>query len=312
MFRLFIGALTLILSSVAFANIVTLDDGSRVAIDVQRGSGADTYVLVNGLVYETARWDAVANGLHDDGATVVRYALLGQPENLRLLRQGEEPAFFAGGFELADLVHQLEQVLHAAHVAGRVHIVGLSYGASVAAAFSQAHPERVAETTFIAPLVVPLDAYDAGGAALRAWLDGVRFWEEAPCAIYGAVNPFLCVGKDAYYDALYTSIYQTYLFDRISDVPEDIDPTLYKKSIFHLVRAVRDFDLKQIIGSLHHVSMLVADGEDATLAADQKAAWSLVPAADRLRFETFAGTKHALPDESPDQVVEALEAISAH
>jgi pimeloyl-ACP methyl ester carboxylesterase len=309
---LLLAAPVMSLNSGARSRVLKLADGTQVAATLQLSTqtDADVFVLVNGLVYSTNRWDAVANNLQQHGATVIRYAFPGQPENLRLLKKGEEPAYFQTGLELSDLVQQLRLILKAAHVTGKIHLVGLSYGATVAAEFSKAYPALVNDTTFIAPLVVPLDSYDPSGLALRSWLQSVRFWEDTPCKLYGAFNPYLCVGQDYWYDTFYKSIYENYLATEIESIPSGVDAATYKKAVFHLVRAARDFDLKEEIKGLHRVSMLVAEKDEANLAADQKLAWANVPKVDRVEFVTFKNAHHALPDEAPEQTAQMLLKIA--
>jgi pimeloyl-ACP methyl ester carboxylesterase len=297
---------TLLLALPAVASVLKLEDGTRVAVEIKRGTTDDVFVLVNGLIYATDRWDEVATQLNAKGATVVRYALPGQPENLRLLKRNEEPNYFAHGLDAKDMIENLRLVLKAAHITAPVHLVGLSYGASVAAEFANAYPDAVADITFVSPLVISTDEYTTEGAAAREWLDSVRFWENSPCTIYGALNPFLCVGQDYWYDSFYKMIYQPYLDGRIQDIPEGVDAATFKKAVFHLVRAARDFDLKKEIQTLHNVSMYVASLEEKSLAADQKIAWKNVPQNERGEFVVFKGAHHALPDEAPKALAEEL------
>jgi pimeloyl-ACP methyl ester carboxylesterase len=189
-------------------------------------------------------------------------------------------------------------------------LVGLSYGASVAAEFAKAHGDLVADVTFVSPLVIPTDEYDAGGLALRESLETIRFWENSPCTIYGAFNPFLCVGQDFWFDTFYKAIYQTYLDGRIKDIPEGVEPATYKKAVFHLIRAVRDFDLREEIKGLRNVSMFVGSLEEKRLSIDQRRAWKNVPANERGDFVVFKGAHHALPDEAPTALTEELLATA--
>jgi hypothetical protein len=86
---------------------------------------------------------------------------------------------------------------------------------------------------------------------------------------------------------------------RVASVPAGIEPATYKKSVFQLVRAVRDYDLKNEVASLKNVHMVIADGDEAHLKADQTKAWSLIPKTERRSLATFTGVVHALPDEAP-------------
>ena len=294
----------------ALASTLKLDDGTKVSVEIAKGSQAEVFVLINGLIYATNRWDQVANRLSENGATVIRFALPGQPENLRLLKKGEEPNYFSRGLELTDIAENLRLILKAANITTKIHLVGLSYGASVAAEFTKTHSDLVEDVTFVSPLVVPTDEYDTSGKATKDWLNAVRFWENSSCALYGAFNPYPCIGQDYWYDSFYKSIYESYLEGRIEKIPAGVDEVTYKKAVFHLVRATRDFDLKEEIKSLHNVSMLVADLDEAHLAVDQKLAWKNVSKADKLEFKIFKNTHHALPDEAPEELSAELLKIA--
>lgn len=291
-------------------NIETKAGREKIHVEISRGQNArPIFVFLNGLVYDLHRWDAVTDELIRQGATVVRYAFSGQPENLRLLGKGEDPAFFTHGLELADLTEELNQVISQIGLTGRVNIVGLSYGASVAADFATRHPERVDSLILLAPLVIPLESYDTNGRWLKAWLNSVRFWENAPCDFYGAINPFFCQARDYWYDSFYDSFYRRYLDDRIQRIPSDLDPTLYKKSIFHLVRAVRDFDLRSYANLLHDTHLVIAGADSADLRHDQERVWSDVRSEQRRSLTIIRDVEHALPDTAPKRTAEILRAI---
>lgn len=313
--------LAILISFVFFANVlnaatlkrsvVTLRDGTRAVVEIVRGKPhAPVFVLLNGLVYDTHRWDPVTSLLADSGATVIRSAFAAQPENLRLLKTGEEPNFFAKGLELRKMANDLADVLDSQAVTEPVQLVGLSYGASVATEFAHLYPERISNLILAAPLVVPVDNYNLGGHTLHLWLNSVRFWEEVPCTMFGSINPWLCMGQDLWYDSFYDAIYGTYLDGRVKDIPAGVDAAIYKKSIFHLVRAARDFDLKRETPRLANVTMLIAQHDDKPLVADQVAAWKLIPAGERHALIVFDGAVHALPDEAPERFAETVLAIA--
>lgn len=290
---------------------VRLADGNEVVANIQnadasKSQNGEVFVLLNGLVYEMNRWDNVANLLAAEGHTVIRYAYSAQPANLRRLAAGDEPRFFQKGLDPEKMASELYMLLDAYGVQKPVHVVGLSYGASVAVAFAERFPSRVADTTFVSPLVVPTDTYDSTGDGLRTWLSAIRFWENSPCQIYGMWNPWLCQAQDYWYDAFYKSIYESYLLKSVTNIPADVEPTIYKKSLFHLIRATRDFDLKARIAKLQNVSMFVASDDDAPLRKDQDRAWKEAHATQKRLYVKFNGAHHALPDEAPVRLVEFL------
>lgn len=291
--------------------VVTLPNQALVHAEIHRGlPGKATFVLVNGLVYDISRWNPLANQLAARGYTVVRYAYAAQPESLRLLPSGEAPKFMKAGIEMKELSEELTQVLEQLKMTDRIHLVGLSYGASVAAEYAATHQERIEATIFISPLVVPLDFYNAGGRALRAWLNTVRFWEDTPCDLYGKINPFLCLAKDFWYDSFYAYFYQNFLQTRVQKIPEGVDAALYKKAIFHLVRASRDFDLRSYASRLTDVHIMIASKDEANLKRDQLASWNEVSPDERRSLVTFEGAQHAIPDEAPGRAADLMSSIA--
>ena len=291
--------------------VVTLPSQAKVHAEIHRGApGRATFVLVNGLVYDVARWNPLANKLAARGYTVVRYSFVAQPESLRLLEKEEAPKFIKTGLDMKDLSEELTQVLEQLQITDRIHLVGLSYGASIAAEYASTHQDRIAATILISPLVVPLDFYNAGGRGLRAWLNTVRFWEDTPCDLYGKINPFLCMARDFWYDSFYSYFYQNVLQTRVKTIPEGVGEALYKKSIFHLVRAARDFDLRSYASRMTDVHFLIASDDEVHLKADQLRAWDEVSAEERRSLVTFEGAKHAIPDEAPGRAADVLSSIA--
>ncbi|MES2857053.1 MAG: alpha/beta hydrolase [Bdellovibrionota bacterium] len=286
----------------------TLLNGHQIVSEVQTGNKA-TFVLLNGLVYATNRWSALANDLNDRGHTVIRMAYPAQPESLRLLKNGDTPAFFKTGLSLPVLANDVHETLLQLGVNQKFNLVGLSYGASVATEFALRHASLIEQFILISPLVISLDSYDSGGAAVRTWLDSVRRTENFSCDLYGAFNPLLCAYKDHWYDLYYASIYEPYLNKRITDIPAGVDASIHKKSMFHLVRAARDFDLRKQAPKLANVHLLVASEDSAPLRADQERAWNLFSASQKRSHVTFKGAFHAVPDEAPAPLSEVLNAI---
>ena len=285
----------------------------RVYSEISRATSKDApvVVLLNGLIYEIDRWLPVAKSLARQDMTVVRMSFSAQPESLRLLQKDEQPGFLVRGLELPVLADDVEQVLKYYGIKDKVTIVGLSYGGSVATEFAKLHPRQVKNLVLLSPLVVPLDTYNAASAPLRSMLHGVRFWENASCAAYGWLNPWLCTTSDFWYDSFYNYFYENYLNVRVAKTPEGIEPALYKKAVFQLVRATRNYDLKEEIVKLKNIHMVVASEDEANLKADQLKAWSMVPKRQRRSLAEFSGVKHALPDEAPKATAEWISEIVA-
>jgi pimeloyl-ACP methyl ester carboxylesterase len=278
-----------------FKGYVKVAEGYEIYADYTPAvAGQPTVVLVNGLVYNLHRWDAYVNELKKSGTGIVRYYFRGQ--SLSLLQESahgkKTPEFFATGLSYPKMALELSAVLEALKIEGKVNVVGLSYGASIAAEFANSFPERVDNLILMAPLVVSLDRYDPTGAWIHESLDAIRFW-------WGPLW-----GPQAY-DFYYNMIYHSYLVDeRITQdrVPPELAsiPDVYKESIFHLVRAVRDFDLKSYdFSKVARVHLLVASDEDAPALADQYSSWQAWAEQSKGSLTYIDHSSHAIPDSVP-------------
>ncbi len=288
---------------------LALSNGAKVFTEIQLGqANAPVFILLNGLIYDVERWDALAARLNERGYTVIRMAFSPQPESLRLL-QPQEKAKFEDGMTVTDLANEVRAVVDAYHLTTKFNLVGLSYGASVAAEFARLYPEFIDNTVLMAPLVVPLDNYDPRGSVLLTWLNQIKYWEDSQCAwVWWA--PYLCQKSEFWYDMFYNYIYQNYLDKKIDGVPAQVDAAKFKKGVFHLIRAARSFDLKQYAALLPNLHMMTASEDSAPLLRDQKAFW--VMAKTKRSFAMVMGAEHAIPDESPNTAADWLDRIAHH
>lgn len=289
--RFLLALVLLISSSEAFAKagFVKLADGHEVYVDHQPAkAGKATFVLVNGLVYHMDRWSDFSAPLAREGFGIVRYYFRGQMDTLRRELKSGEPEFFAKGLDPESFADELKGVLDALRLKKAI-VVGLSYGASIAAEFGERYPNYIDQLIFMAPLVVSLDKYDPQGAWIRWNLDYARlFWGP----LWG---PYV-------YDYYYNWIYRSYMSQRI--VPERIPaemqdiPNEYKEAVFHQVRAMRDFDLRQykyakLKAQVHF--MLASDEEEAPMK-DQFRAWNAFDKNALGSVVYFNPSWHAIPD----------------
>lgn len=277
-------------------------DGRPVYTEIHRAnSDRPVVILLNGLIYDISRWNPVAEHLAQEDLTVIKMSFSAQPESLAISsgEHAEALEFLKRGLSVDDLANEVGAVLRHFQIKKPVTLVGLSYGAAAAAQFAVRYPKQIDRLLLLSPLVVPLDAYDPSGQHLRRWLTGVRLWESTTCILYGWMNPWLCQGEDYWYDSFYNSIYESYLFVRVQRTPDGISPLIYKKAVFHLVRAVRDFDLKMLAPKLQNVHMVIADGDDEPLKQDQMTAWTKLKRSARRSLAHFSGVVHAVPDEAP-------------
>jgi len=265
-------------------------------------SGKPWIVFTNGLVYELDRWQDMDRELRAQGYGILHYYFRGQ--DLTLKREAQRfhtPLFFAKGLESQDFALELSQILEQLQIHDKVIVVGLSYGAHIAATFAEKYPQKTDEVVFLAPLVVPLEKYEPQGA----WLDWNLAWVKLMWGSY-------------FYEYAYRQIYGAYLNQRVSPdrVPANLSdiPDIYKESLYHLVRAVRDFDLKTYQFkklAKNSVFFFVAQ-EDTQLAFDdQVAAFDGVSRKSQGSLIWMPEASHAIPDSSGEKAARYLEAIIA-
>ena len=255
-------------------------------------AGRPTVVLINGLVYDLKRWDPYIENLIRQGFGVLRYNFRGQSQTL--LKEVENkgiPQFFEEGLNPEVLAQELSQTLNELGIAEKVTVVGLSYGAGIAATFTEKYSKRVENLILMAPLVVSLDRYDPMGAWIRWNLDAIRFW-------WGPV-----FGPTAY-DYYYDMIFRSYLVDqRLSQdrIPKDVAqiPEIYKESVFHQVRAMRDFDLREYRFKGLKVHLFLASEEEPKIYDDQLRAWQSWDKGARASLVHIDKASHAIPDAAP-------------
>jgi len=107
-------------------------------------------VLVHGFSVPYFIYDPTVPDLVDAGYSILRYDLYGRGYS-------DRPDV---DYELALYTTQLTQLLDHLQVQQPIHIVGLSQGAPVAAAFSNRFPDRVTSLTVIDPLIAQVQPND--------------------------------------------------------------------------------------------------------------------------------------------------------
>ena len=271
---------------------VKLKDGVERTVDFISGeSEKPVVVLVNGLVYHYDRWDPVVEVLKGQGYPVLRYYFRGQHQTLvNELKQKGGPTYAIDGITSEKMGDELAELLAVMKLTKPVVVVGLSYGAHVAAQFAERHPKQVLHLSFFAPLVKSLDKYDPQGAFLSWNLEQIKFW-------WGPV-----LGP-TFYEYAYRVIYRGYLDQRV--MPENTPlefrdhPHEYKEALFHLVRAARDFDLTKFkFAKLNprSVSFFLAQEESAAVFKDQQLSANNLKARNLRSLIYLPQSSHAIPD----------------
>jgi len=113
---------------------------NRVRHHVQRLGRGAAVVFVHGLVMDnlSSFYFTLANPVGEHAQSVL-YDLRGHG-------MSERPA---RGYHVADFVADLHALIDTLDLGGRVHLVGNSFGGTVALAFAAAHPDRVASLALV-------------------------------------------------------------------------------------------------------------------------------------------------------------------
>ena len=108
------------------------------------------FVINNGFEYDLENYKTTMQALAESGYETLVYNYRTQGASLKLSR---ELAIHHPRVHLSDLTSDLDELLNQLQIYEVVHMVGLSYGASVASEFSTTNVHRVASLIFISPLV---------------------------------------------------------------------------------------------------------------------------------------------------------------
>jgi pimeloyl-ACP methyl ester carboxylesterase len=116
-------------------------NGVRLHVQRFNEGSRPTVVFVHGLVMDnlSSFYYTLANPVAAAGAEVILYDLRGHGISERTRT----------GYTVSDTIADLAALLDSLGVEGPVHLVGNSYGGTVALAFAAAHPDRVASLVLI-------------------------------------------------------------------------------------------------------------------------------------------------------------------
>ncbi|MBY5991325.1 alpha/beta fold hydrolase [Ferrimonas balearica] len=127
-------------------------------------------VMVHGFSVPSFTWKRNAAELGSAGYRVLTFDLYGRGFS-------DRPAL---AYDRATYVGQLSELLDALAVDRPVHLVGLSMGGAVVAAFAADHPKRVASATFLAPFNRPVDVGPLAWPLVGDYLARVFYLPQMP------------------------------------------------------------------------------------------------------------------------------------
>lgn len=244
----------------------------------------DLLLMLNGGFMSMAAWDPIAVPL-ERRFRVLRCDFRGQ-----LLTPGPPPAMVAGHLE--DVVALLDHL-----GAGRVHVVGASFGAMVGLLLAARHPGRVRSLAAItAAERVPEDQREPARLLREACRAAAR--GDDPGRVFDLIVPHTF--SDAYVEANRAA-----LAERRRQVAAL--PAWWFEGAAGLLGALDALDLHGELARIHAPTLVLAAEDDRTFppACSRTLAEGIAGA----RLSVVSGSGHALVAERPAEVVERLLAF---
>ena len=268
------------------ADILRIPAGPGLVHVERYGFGGAPVVLLHGFPTSSFLWRAVGAELAIEGRTAFAVDLLGY---------GESDRPFDADYGIAAQAEYVDRALTALRVA-RATVVGVDLGAAVALRLAATRPDRVDRLVLVNPIA--FDAVPAGDvAALQR--STARFALRASRGILGAaalLTPVLeaSVARGEHMPARLVARY--------------LAPFVGPEGIGHLLtlsRAIRADDLEDVDYTQIAAPALVVRGE-ADEFTEFEIAQRLVAAIPGSRLLRLPGTGRLVPEEDPDQLVDAI------
>lgn len=253
-------------------------------------NGNPTFIFVNGLVYDSSRWDLIKKSLEEKGFGTITYQHRGQWEQMSYENAGE--LLNVSDINLKNNVDDLKKIIDSIVPSEKVKLVSLSYGSSIAAEFLTKHPEKVSDAFFLSPLIKSLELYEPSGAMIRQSLSMM--------SMFGPMGQYM---SNMWYDSMF-SLY----FNNLPISSEKLASPIgqkYKKALFEQAKAVKDFNLLNYQFPMDHdfkIHLFLAGKEEAKYVPDQKELWNKIKEHHQGQFITFDNAHHAIPDSDPENL----------
>jgi pimeloyl-ACP methyl ester carboxylesterase len=251
----------------------------------RQAPGATLVVSIHGYSAPSFVWEGVANQLQRTGLATLTYDLYGHGLSDRPLVDYTRALF----------VQRLEELLNHIKPSGKVHLVGWSMGAMVAAQYATEHPEQVASATMVSP----------SGLSIRMGLMG----RAAMTPIIGDIGYRLMGGygmrraQRAFYED--EEAHQRYMREFVEQTQYEGFRRAMLSTLRHM--AMDNFaDEYALYGrNAPPTRVLWAESDRATPYANHTSFLALVPTA---KLTPLKGVGHASPYEAPRLIADALAA----
>lgn len=241
-------------------------------------AGKPTLVILNGLTYTVENWDSFVSELDGEGFGILRYDMTGMG---RTLLAGNLPVDYK--ISWMSQVKELAQLLSVLKIK-KAHILGLSYGGGIAAAFANTYPNLVESVIMMAPFTEPL----AGQDSL------IRY----QMATFRSTYPWIEMSDDDLYDYFLKQMVYT-VYPTTGIVVIDNPYTL--EAMFRLVQGIRHLTvlehMKNIPAKSLHLVMALQDQFVAPSVLDKF--WNDVDKTQKASRINIMGSEHRIPEFVP-------------
>ena len=262
-----------------FEGWVELRPNHSVFVDYLRPSaGKPVAILLNGLTYRTGVWQSFVTELKGHGLGILRYDPKGHGKTM--VRDGYPTA----PIDYVEQVRDLKLLMDHFNIRSG-HMVTLSYGSAIGAAFATEYPRRVSSLILMAPYIAPLESQDM---MIKAQITQTR--------LTFPLNP---ATNDELYDFfLRQVVYSTYPLAE----PIVLEHPFKLESTFRLVQGVRRLKLLDIAPNLpdHKTHLILARQDQYVQNYVHDTFWAKVPKAKRASRLYIQGSEHKIPEVVPD------------
>ena len=263
----------------AQSGFVSIGNGQQLYVDyLPAAPGQRTLVILNGLTYTTESWNKLMPGLVGHGYGILRYDPKGMGRTLdKYGAPGEKIA-------IESQADDLNRLLDALRIRGKVDLLGLSYGGGLAMVYASRYPERVLTMILQAPYVKPVEAQD--------------IWIRNQIAATRMMYPFNPATDDELYDYfLHQIVYSTY---------PQAEPVVLRRpytleGVFRMVQGIRKIDAIRLVTQFPAQSVhLMIGGHDQYIGRSvHEALWDSIPNSVKMSRIVVEESEHKIPESTP-------------
>lgn len=270
---------------------VEIRAGRELYVDyIKPAPGKPTIVLVNGLTYRTAIWDAFVKNLQGDGLGILRFDPIGMGETMKKYGFPTEPV------PLVEQVKDMNSLLRSLGINEPVNVLGLSYGGGMAIMFGAMYPHKVANLILEAPLTGPLPSLDSQIRTQIAWTRSMY-----------PMNP--ATDAQLYSFFLKNIVYSTYPMSE----PIVLEHPYKLESVFRMTEGTIDFRASDFVSRLPKgkVHLMAGEKDQYIPAPILEAFWNSIPKKARASRIVIQGSEHKIPESMPHFSAEWVKLIIA-